>query len=42
MALATSIEMKSGTEPYIPNSAIDPERIKCALPHQATALICVF
>ena len=37
MALARSIEMRSETEPYIPNSTIEPDRIRCAQPHHATA-----
>src|SRR6266436_6067243 len=41
-ALARSIETKSDTDPYIPNSAIDADRIRCAQPHHATARICVF
>ena len=36
-ALARSIEIASGTEPYMPNSMTEPARSRCAQPHQATA-----
>ena len=36
-ALARSIEIASGTEPYMPNSTTEPARSRCAQPHQATA-----
>ena len=38
-ALARSIEMRSDTEPYMPNSTTDAARRRCALPHQATAMM---
>ena len=31
--------MTSDTEPYMPNSATEPARKRCAQPHQATARI---
>src|SRR4029079_8769388 len=36
-ALARSIEIASDTEPYMPNSAMEPARSRCAQPQQATA-----
>ena len=41
-ALARSIEIRSDTEPYMPNSTTEPARSRCAQPHQATARICEF
>jgi hypothetical protein len=34
--------IRSGTEPYMPNSTIEAARIRWAKPHQATARIAVF
>ena len=38
MALARSMEIRSGTVPYMPNSTTEAARNRCAKPHQATAL----
>jgi hypothetical protein len=35
--LARSIEIRSGTDPNMPNSAIEAARSKSAKPHHATA-----
>jgi hypothetical protein len=42
MALARSIEIASGTEPYMPNSMTDAALSRCALPHHATAWMLAF
>ena len=42
MALARSIEIISGAEPYRPNSMTEAARNRCANPHHATAVIAVF
>ena len=42
MALARSMEIASGTEPYMPNSMTEPARNRCAQPHQATAWMLEF
>src|ERR1700730_10083659 len=42
MASASPIETRSDTEPYMPYSAIENARKRCAHPHQATAQFSVF
>ena len=41
-ALARSIEIRSDTAPYQPNSITEPARNRCAKPHHATAVIAEF
>ena len=41
-ALARSIEIRSETDPYMPNSITEAARIRSAKPHHATARIAVF
>jgi len=41
-AFDRSMEMRSGADPYTPNSVTDAARNKWAKPHHATAVIAVF
>lgn len=41
-ALARSMVISSGAEPYMPNSTTEAARMRCPKPHQATARIAMF